>query len=226
MKQIQTLFSWLVALSIPFFLMMTSIRLLLSPLFLQIEYQMPYFPPDPYGFTQQDRLKWGRLSMEYLLNNQGIDFLSDLRLPDGNKLFNERELGHMIDVKNLVQAMIRGWLILTAFLMGTGIWFWKSERIRDFWISVRTGSYITILSLILILIGVALSFYQLFTVFHLIFFEGDTWLFEFSDTLIRLFPLVFWRDAFVLMGVLTISGAAGLIILSGKLIKLHDLQKG
>jgi uncharacterized membrane protein len=32
-----------------------------------------------------------------------------------------------------------------------------------------------------------------------LFFEGSTWLFPTSDTLIRLFPQQFWVDAFVLM---------------------------
>jgi integral membrane protein (TIGR01906 family) len=185
---------------------------------------MPYFPVDPYGFTQQDRLKWGGLSLEYLLNDQGIEFLGELRLRDGKPLYIERELSHMVDVKVLVQAMIRAWLLLTAFLTLIGFGFLRFRIILDFWKSVRTGAYITIFGLLAILIGVALSFYQLFTLFHRLFFEGDTWLFEFSDTLIRLFPLVFWRDAFALMGILTILGAIGLIVLSTKLIELHRQQ--
>jgi uncharacterized membrane protein len=33
-----------------------------------------------------------------------------------------------------------------------------------------------------------------------LFFSGDTWLFAYSDTLIRLFPIRFWEDCFIYIG--------------------------
>ena len=59
----------------------------------------------------------------------------------------------------------------------------------------------------LILTTVILNFNALFSAFHKIFFEGDTWLFYFSDTLIRLFPMRLWQDLFIAIGVFTIAGA-------------------
>jgi integral membrane protein (TIGR01906 family) len=55
-----------------------------------------------------------------------------------------------------------------------------------------------------ILILLVISFNQLFTWFHQIFFESGTWRFYTSDTLIRLFPMRFWRDAFIFVGGLSI----------------------
>ena len=46
--------SWLVAILVPFALIGLGLRVLLTPLFLQVEYNMPYFPPDEYGFTKED----------------------------------------------------------------------------------------------------------------------------------------------------------------------------
>jgi uncharacterized membrane protein len=57
---------------------------------------------------------------------------------------------------------------------------------------------------------VLLSFNVLFVAFHNVFFQAGTWMFLFSDTLIRLFPERFWRDTFIAVGVL--SGGAGLAI--------------
>jgi integral membrane protein (TIGR01906 family) len=54
------------------------------------------------------------------------------------------------------------------------------------------------------LTAVLVDFDGLFTAFHHLFFEGDTWLFYYSDSLIRLFPMRFWRDAFILTGGITI----------------------
>ena len=68
----------------------------------------------------------------------------------------------------------------------------------------------TALLLVGILAFVALSFRVLFVAFHGVFFEDGTWMFLWSDTLIRLFPERFWRDIFIYLGVL--SGGAGLLI--------------
>jgi integral membrane protein (TIGR01906 family) len=47
---------------------------------------------------------------------------------------------------------------------------------------------------------------QFFTTFHRLFFEGDTWLFLYSDTLIRLFPMRFWIDvAVMIVGLLVLK---------------------
>jgi uncharacterized membrane protein len=40
-----------------------------------------------------------------------------------------------------------------------------------------------------------------------VFFSGDTWLFNFSDTLIRLYPPQFWFDAATIIGVTSIVEA-------------------
>ena len=58
----------------------------------------------------------------------------------------------------------------------------------------------------------ALAFWQLFILFHSVFFEGDSWLFLYSDTLIRLFPMQFWQDAFIWAGVIAVGGALGLAL--------------
>ena len=50
-----------------------------------------------------------------------------------------------------------------------------------------------------------ISWDTFFTNFHKVFFEGDSWLFRRSDTLIRLFPEQFWFDAALTVGGLTVS---------------------
>jgi integral membrane protein (TIGR01906 family) len=59
------------------------------------------------------------------------------------------------------------------------------------------GGIFTILLIITGLITVVLAFDWLFTVFHRLFFTGETWIFPSSDTLIRLYPEQFWIDAFI-----------------------------
>jgi hypothetical protein len=65
-----SILSWLVAILVPLALIGLGMRALLTPLFLQIEYNMPYFPPDEYGFTKEDRLKWAPYALDYLVNSE------------------------------------------------------------------------------------------------------------------------------------------------------------
>ncbi len=202
--------SWIVTLLIPFLLLMTSIRILMTPLFPQIEYRTPGFPADPYGFTLDDRLHWSRIAMNYLLNNADISYLGDLRFPDGSPLYNQRELSHMVDVKNLVQAALKFWIGGLAVLALLSLWAWFGKWWGDYRRGLAWGGWLTVGLIVAILVFVAINFSQLFTDFHRIFFTGDSWLFLFSDTLIRLFPLPFWQDAFIAMGGMSLLGGLAL----------------
>lgn len=209
-RRAQIIFGWLVSISLPFFLIITAVRLLATPLFPQVEYRMPGFPEDTYGFTLADRLHWAPIAIEYLVNDQPISFLGDLRFSDNSPMYNERELSHMVDVKNLVQSAFTAWWIMLGCMVVLGFWAWRGNWMPDFVKAFSRGGWITVGLIVAILMGVTISFDTLFTDFHRIFFTGDTWLFYYSDTLIRLFPMRFWQDAFIAMGIFT--GGTGLAL--------------
>ncbi len=201
-------FLWvLFSISLVFFLIMSSIRVCFSPLYLDWEYNRANFPPDQYGFTTADRLHWGKISMEYIVSGVDLSYLANQELPDGTPLYIERELSHMLDVQNVYQGMLTAWNLLAVGIIVLGIFSWKKKYLKDYFEAVTRGGWITLGTIAAILIGVVVSFNGLFTAFHKIFFSGDSWLFRWSDSLIRLFPLEFWRDAFILMGIFTVIGA-------------------
>ncbi|MGH2621412.1 MAG: hypothetical protein ACRDHG_12705, partial [Anaerolineales bacterium] len=68
---------------LPVVLVLTSVRLLLTEVFVRTEYSLPGFPADRYGFTKADRIKHATVALEYLLNDAGIEFLGDQRFDDG-----------------------------------------------------------------------------------------------------------------------------------------------
>ena len=205
-----TLLGWLVMLVVPIALLITAIRILLTPAFVNIEYRMPGFPEDSYGMTFEQRLTYTPIMLDYLLNNEDRSFLANQTFEDGTPLLNEREVGHMEDVKDLTQIVLKVWLGLLAFLALVGVAAWRFDWWVQFSRWLGRGAQLTVGLIVTILVFVALSFNALFTAFHRVFFEGDTWLFQFSDTLIRLFPLRFWQDVFIALGVSTLLGA-GLI---------------
>jgi len=196
----------LVVILVPFLLIMTSVRLLLNPLFLEIEYRMPNFPADTYGFSLQDRLHWADISVNYLLNNSDISYLGNQEFADGTSIYNQRELSHMADVKVLFQALLKYWLIGLAVLLGIWLWSWKYGWWSSFRQSLSIGGWITVGLIITILVFVVSNFYALFTDFHELFFTGNSWIFLYTDTLIRLFPLRFWEDCFIYLGIFSLIG--------------------
>ena len=203
---IRRLIQIIVVILVPFALMMTSARLLGNPLFLQIEYRMPGFPADPYGFTMQDRLKWSTLSLDYLFNNADISFLSDQKLADGTSLYADKELSHLVDVKHVIQSLLRDWIVALILLLIIGLLSWRLKWWRDMRKALSIGGWLTIGLIVLVLVFVVTSFYSFFTDFHELFFTANTWVFLYSDTLIRLFPLRFWEDLFIYIGVLSAVG--------------------
>ena len=60
MKTLARILSWLVTILLPVALTFLGLRLLLTHAFPEIEYRMPGFPADDYGFTLQDRLHWSK----------------------------------------------------------------------------------------------------------------------------------------------------------------------
>ena len=118
----------------------------------------------------------------------------------------------MVDVKNLVKLGLKLWytasLIIVIFILLLII----KRNYRDIFIVAQRGAYITIGFIIFVLISIGISFSALFTGFHKIFFEGETWIFLYSDSLIRLFPMQFWQDAFILLGMISLLIAIMIIV--------------
>ncbi|MEJ2601405.1 MAG: TIGR01906 family membrane protein [Anaerolineales bacterium] len=204
---IYRILSWVVTLLVPAALCLTAVRAMMTPLYLQFEYNSPGFPADPYGFTKTDRLYWSNIALDYLLNNAGISFLGDLRFKDGSPVYNERELRHMVDVKNTVKGALTVWVVSLVLLVVLRVWAWRGGWMDAFRIGMVRGGWLTVVLLAGILLFVLLGFGVFFVLFHDVFFQPGTWMFLYSDTLIRLFPERFWRDIFIIVGLLTIAGA-------------------
>ena len=218
-----TILSLLVTLLVPIALIGLGLWVLLTPLFLRVEYNMPYFPPDEYGFTKADRLKWAPYALNYLTNDADISYLADLKFEDGTPLYNQRELSHMDDVKRVTQGALRVWYASVALLALLGVWAWLGRfasapqwmpayrlgLMRGGWLMVILAITVGLIALIGILVSPDL-FFSFFAGFHHLFFEGNSWLFLFSDTLIRLFPIRFWQDAFLWAAIIALGGGIAL----------------
>jgi integral membrane protein (TIGR01906 family) len=149
--------------------------------------------------------------VDYLLNSEDISYLGDLRFENGQPLYNQRELSHMVDVKATMGVALKVWYAALVLLVGLGLGARWAGWWNTYLLGMRRGSWLTVFTLATIILLVILSFGVLFVAFHNVFFQPGTWTFQFSDTLIRLFPERFWRDIFVYVGVLSVGSALLLI---------------
>jgi len=214
---LSSILSVLVSILTPLALIGFALRVLLTPLYYTIEYNMPYFPADEYGFTKEDRLHWAPFALEYLLNGADTSYLGDLQFEDGSPLYGARELKHMRDVKGVVQGALRVWYGTLAVLGAIAVAAWRGGWIKSYLNGLRRGGWwmagFSVALGLIVGVGITVSpdlFWGFFTLFHGLFFEGDSWLFSYSDTLIRLFPLRFWQDAFLWAAVIALGGGLGL----------------
>ena len=219
MKILYRLLSWFIALILPVVIILSVVRLMINPWYLEFEYRTPGFPKDLYGFSMEDRLLYGKIAAEYLVNSADISFLGDLRFPTGQEvpdpscqfmtdctyLYNERELDHMLDVKNVVNGSMKVLEVTIVMIVLLAVWAWRGNWHGPFLIGLQRGGIFVLGFIGLIIMSVLVAFRYIFVIFHEIFFKAGTWTFLYSDTLIRLFPERFWQDTFLMVGGLSIG---------------------
>jgi integral membrane protein (TIGR01906 family) len=126
-------------------------------------------------------------------------------MKDCTQLYNERELEHMLDVKNVVGGAMNVLKVGFVLLLGLAIWAWLGKWIAEYLMGLERGSVILLALIGLIILLVLLMFNYIFVLFHQIFFTSGTWSFLYSDTLIRQFPERFWQDTFLMVGGLSVG---------------------
>ena len=222
---------WTIVVTLPLVLIMTASRLVMTPAFLSFIYTRDGFPQDVYGFTTEDRLSYGVLGLQYLLERRSVDFLSDQTLPGARcfpaqasecPMFNARELQHMVDVQNVT------WMLLVAAGVASVICaaaLWTLRRQRALLIAAVEVACIThVVAVLTVAVAVVFAWDTFFDVFHALFFEEGTWRFFYSDTLIRLYPEQFWMDSAIAVGVLSVIFAIGIMALA-RLYRVSYLQR-
>ena len=193
---------WAVVLAMPVFLVLTATRIMFTGWFPRWEYARPGFPPDPYGFTQEQRLEYGLASIEFLNSTQppeqAVEIIAALRLPDSDQpLFTPDELSHMVDVKRLTDRIWVVWLLSLGIVVGgSAILLARQTTRRQAYLAWRNGGAFTAALLAVLVIFILLSWRTFFVAFHDVFFPPGTWTFDWQNSLIRIFPDKFWFDAF------------------------------
>ena len=198
---------WLFACCVPVLLVASTIRWEIN------EFRLYGYGFDKYQIGQAtgiDKLELGRVA-RHLINyfNSKIDTAQIMVTKDGGEfsLFNERELIHLRDVRNLVQMDYRvqmaalSLMVICIFVLILGFRAGWLVFVRGlFW-----GGILTVGLVVALALWALFGFEELFILFHLVSFPNEYWILDPSrDYLIRLFPEGFFYDA-ALFGFVVIS---------------------
>ncbi len=158
------------------------------------------------GIPEQDLLRAARKLVDYFNLKSDSPQVQVSRNGEEIKLFNERELAHLRDVRNLVQRCYQvQWASLAyvlTYLVAGFIWLRRaflSQMAKAF----LFGGLLTILALAAVGIWAAVDFESFFLAFHLTSFRNQLWLLDPTrDYLIAMFP-----EGFFFHTALFLSGA-------------------
>jgi integral membrane protein (TIGR01906 family) len=198
---------------LPFVLALIPVRAFMQPWVIPFQYNLPDFPPDVFGMRAAERLRLGLIGMDSVAGSRGVQVLAEARFEDGQPAFNAREISHMQDVRGVIDwmfplhtAVTLAWLALTAAMAIN-----RGTR-RRVGTALLAGVVVTVIGVAVLAVFGVVAWDVFFTAFHRIFFHGDTWLFLTTDTLIRLYPEVFWFRITLMIGAITVLLAALLVI--------------
>lgn len=153
------------------------------------------------GITDADLRQVG-IEIRHYINStdEPLDVKTRI-LGQEQNLFNNREISHMKDVKQLVRGVyilsIASALYLVAMTV-IGFCLQKGRFVPNLAKRISWGGALTLVLLVVFGIAASVGFDSLFLKFHQLSFANDFWRLDpRTDYLVRIFPQRFWFDATV-----------------------------
>ena len=194
---------------VPVFLITTSVRWVINFPGLYSYGFDKYSIPDYTGIQRDDLLKAGADLRDYFNNDDEELIIRTFVLGVlVESLYNQREISHMKDVKDLVRNVYRVQEVIGVYLLAfAAVGFYLSRRrfVDTFLRVVGRGGVVTLSLVVFVGLLSLVAFNQLFLLFHLVSFSNDFWQLDpRRDYLIAMFPQNFFFDATMLIAVSTI----------------------
>lgn len=114
-----------------------------------------------------------------------------------NSYFNEREIAHLYDVRDVIDGFSYAlYISALLFIVLLFLLLKYGKHTKKIITSILLYSGIVSMSLSILFFILSLNFGWLFGNFHELFFDPGTWLFSSEDILIKVFPQQFFIDFF------------------------------
>lgn len=171
-----------------------------------------YDGPARTGIARAELVRASAELREYFNNDADLFFtrvnMGDREVP----LFNDREISHLKDVKQLFGWVFTAHEVAFVYILSyvAAVFIWAREKLlRALAIQSLVGCLLTVGFIVFLAVFALSGFERAFEHFHLIAFTNDLWKLDpRTDRLIQMFPEEFWFDVTVLTGLLTVAEAA------------------
>ncbi|MDD4635424.1 MAG: TIGR01906 family membrane protein [Dehalococcoidales bacterium] len=210
MKYFNLLSKFLLVVCLPVLFLTASIAIAFNS---QWVYQRGFNKYDIEVVTGIEKSELKKASQELIRYFNSSEELAEITVIKNGQLFtlfNEKEVLHLKDVKDLVNLDYTALVLSSLYVLGfcaVSLALKPSGQgmiLRKF----AFGSLLTLLAITATGIIALMDFNWLFLQFHLISFTNDLWLLDpATDYLIMMFPQGFWFDAALLVAGLTAGGA-------------------
>lgn len=132
------------------------------------------------------------------------------------ELYNNREVLHMRDVKDLLWKTYRvqeGAFLYMLLLTALGLFIQGNEFVRRLRRLFVRGSVLTVSLVALVGLASLVNFGPIFVLFHQLGFSNDLWQLPYTSYLVQMFPFGFWQEATLLIGLASIAEAVAVVAL-------------
>ena len=214
----------LIIICVPLLLITTNVRIVLNSATMY-DYGFNKYKIEKYTGIEFEQLQAAGQQIRDYFNNDLEQITINISLHGDNipNLFNEREILHMYDVKNLVK-MVYMVQLYSAILLSAGCVFMLFNSFTNRGILalkyIGRGGVFTFSLVIAVSILAIIGFDRLFLLFHLVSFSNDLWVLDpRHDYLIAMFPQGFFFDCTVVIAFLTLV-EGGILSLIPRAIRL------
>ena len=215
MRLLVKILSVLFVVAVPILLVTTNVRVLVNtPALYSFGFDQ-FDIPVTTGLAREELISVGEQIRDYF-NNDEVFIYPEARFQDGVRrvLFNNREILHMFDVKqvlrNVYWAQLGSAVYLALFLV-FGIVLAPEGLARRMLRLMFRGGLATLALIGITVVASLIGFDRVFYWFHIISFTNDLWQLDPTrDYLIAMFPQGFFFLATMIIGVATLLEAGGL----------------
>ncbi len=193
-KNMTKLFSFLLILSLPIFLVLTSLDIATYDLNFYTSKYTEYNISQSTGISNENLMQITEELLKYFKGKRNNILIYTEINEIRNQVFKERELLHLKDIQDLFKLSYKVKLVTLIFsLISIGyLFFTDKKKLAK---SMITAALIPIGLMIILAIIVSVNFYNFFTYFHEVLFTNDLWQLDpEKEILIQMYPLEFFQS--------------------------------
>ncbi len=205
---------WVAAAALAVLLIATSVRIAANSLPLYEALFERHGVSERTGITPEGLSRVGSDIQTYFNSDEEpLQVTAEVRGVE-RRLFTEAEVSHMADVKQLFRRTYRAQgtaALLLAALTAAAIWRFRGGVYFVLAQWMRRAAVATVAFVLLVGLLSLVAFDAVFTVFHYLGFPQGNWAFDpRTSYLVQVFPLGFWQDVTMIIGVMSLLGSAAL----------------